>query len=57
MGLIDTKKIPKSEGNMLGSVLLTAITNYFADPKHQQEYEEWLKKRNEENKGSTSLTT
>ena len=57
MGLIDTKKIPKSEGNMLGGVLLTAITNYFADPKHQQEYEEWLKKRNEENKGSASLTT
>lgn len=40
----NSQKIPKSEGNMLGSLLLAAISEYFADEKHKQEFEAWQKK-------------
>lgn len=45
MGYINAQQIPKSEGNMIGSLLFTSISEYFADPQHQQEFEEWKKSR------------
>lgn len=42
---IDTRRIKKSDGNMLGSLLFTVISDYFADPQHQREFEEWMRSR------------
>lgn len=48
MGYIDVQQIPKSTGNMIGSMLFTSISEYFADPKHQEEFEEWKREREDE---------
>ena len=45
MGYINAQQIPKSEGNMIGSLLFTTISEYFADPQHQQDFEEWKRSR------------
>lgn len=45
MGYINAQQIPKSEGSMIGSMLFSTISEYFADPKHQAEFEEWQKSR------------
>lgn len=50
MGYIEAQQIPKSEGNMMASLLFSSISNYFADPKHQQEFEEWKRRRAEKAK-------
>lgn len=50
MGYINTQQIPKSEGNMMASLLFSSISNYFADPKHQQEFEEWKRRQAEKTK-------
>lgn len=50
MGYINAQQIPKSEGNMMASLLFSSISNYFADPKHQQEFEQWKKERAEKPK-------
>lgn len=50
MGYINTQQIPKSEGNMMASLLFSSISNYFADPKHQQEFEEWKRRQAEKAK-------
>lgn len=41
MPYIKAKEIKKSEGNVLGEILLKVITEYFADQQHQKEFEEW----------------
>ena len=51
MGYINKDKIPKSVGNMMGATLLSAISAYFEDPKHQQEFEEWKKERAADKQG------
>lgn len=38
---INVKEIPRSTGNMIGESLFTAISEYFLDPQHQKEFEEW----------------
>lgn len=43
--------IPKSEGNMLGSLLLAAISEYFADENHKQEFEAWQKNEKRRKEG------
>ena len=45
MGYINAQQIPKTEGNMIGSLLFTTISEYFADPQHQQDFEEWKRSR------------
>lgn len=50
MGYINAQMIPKSEGNMIGSMILPAISEYFSDPKHQQEFEEWKRSREDKPK-------
>lgn len=45
---IDVNKISKSAGNMLGSILCASITNYFSDPLHQKEFEEWKRERSKQ---------
>lgn len=45
MGYINAQQIPKPEGNMIGSLLFTTISEYFADPQHQQDFEEWKRSR------------
>ena len=50
MGYIEAQQIPKSEGNMMASLLFSSISNYFADPKHQQEFEEWKRRQEEKAK-------
>lgn len=43
--------LPKSEGNMLGSLLLAAISEYFADENHKQEFEAWQKNEKRRKEG------
>lgn len=38
---IHIKEIPKSEGNVLGSILYDSIKTYFDDPEHVKEFELW----------------
>lgn len=38
---IEVGKIPKSEGNVLGSILLDSIIRYFDNPEHMREFELW----------------
>lgn len=45
MKYINLQQVKKSEGNMIGSVLYSSISEYFLDAKHQQEFEEWNKNR------------
>lgn len=45
MSYIKIKKIPKSEGNIVARNILFAATEYFEDPRHQREFEEWKKNR------------
>lgn len=45
MKYIDKERIPKSEGNVMAATLFSTISNYFADPKHQQEFEEWQRSK------------
>ena len=42
---IDVNNISKSAGNMLGDILCASITNYFSDPLHQKEFEDWKRER------------
>lgn len=41
MSNIDVKEIPRSTGYMIAESLFTAISEYFSDPQHQKEFEEW----------------
>lgn len=52
MERINTEQIPESQGNMLAALLLKSITEYYSDSKHQQEFEEWKKNR-ENNKANS----
>lgn len=54
---IDIRRIPKSDGNMLGSLLFTVISDYFTDPQHQREFEEWMrsKKKKEQPKSAAPM--
>lgn len=45
IGYINAQQIPKYEGNMIGSLLFTTMSEYFADPQHQKEFEEWMRSR------------
>lgn len=50
MGYVSTAEIPIFTGISLGQMLSDTITEYFADPIHQKEFEEWRSKRaNEKN--------
>lgn len=51
MGYINQAEIPAFTGLSLGRMLCDAITEYFADPQHQREFEEWKK---EQEKGAGS---
>ena len=45
MGYIDIKEIPTFTGYSLGQMLNDAIAEYFADPIHLKEFEEWKRER------------
>ncbi len=47
-------KIPEIETRILCATLVDAVERYFADPKHQQEFEEW-KREQEEKKACLKL--
>lgn len=38
---INVREIPRTTGNMMAESLFTAISEYFLDPQHQKEFEEW----------------
>ena len=40
---IQTDKIPESDSNVLVRSLLGIISDYYADPDNQKDFEEWLK--------------
>lgn len=42
---IEKERIPKPEGNVMAAMLFSTISNYFADPQHQKEFEEWQRSR------------
>jgi len=42
---VEADKIPKVEGMVMGSLLIGTITDYFRDPKHQKEFEEWKRQQ------------
>ena len=45
MKYIEKERISRSEGNVMAAMLLSTISDYFADPKHQQEFEEWKRRQ------------
>lgn len=45
MKYINTSQIMNADGSVLGRDLYTAITAYFNDPEHQQEFEDWKKEQ------------
>lgn len=45
MGYIDIKEIPTFTGYSLGQLLSDTIAEYFANPIHQKEFEEWKRER------------
>lgn len=53
MGYIKPAEIPIFTGISLAQMLSERITEYFADPVHQKEFEEWRKKRADEKNGSS----
>lgn len=48
MKYINIQQISAIKGSILGGILLPTIKEYFEDPKHQQEFEEWKKNRDKE---------
>lgn len=44
-GYVDTAQIPRSEGNMMALMLYETIAEYFQDPLHKQQFEEWKAKK------------
>ena len=42
---INVDEIPESCGYMLGDLLYTAITEFYAIPENQAAYEKWLAER------------
>lgn len=49
MGVINVEEIPKSEGNIIGSMLYTAMTQFYADTENQAAFEKWMAQRQQEN--------
>ena len=45
---INIDEIPESCGYMLGDLLHTAITEFYAIPENQAAYEKWLAERQQE---------
>lgn len=50
MGYVDIKEIPTFTGYSLGQMLNDTISEYFANPVHQKEFEKWKRDR-ERNQG------
>lgn len=45
MKYINKKRIPKYEINEMALMISPTIEDYFDDPKHQKEFEEWQRSR------------
>lgn len=45
MKYIEKERIPKSEGNVMAAMLFSTISEYFADPNNQKEFEKWQRSR------------
>lgn len=45
---INVDAIPKSEGNVIGALLYTTITQFYAVPENQAAFEKWMAARQQE---------
>lgn len=44
-GYIEAAQIPRTEGNVMAMMLFDTISDYFLDPLHKKEFEDWKAKK------------